>query len=293
MVWLYGGGANGKSVITRMARELLGVDNVSSIPLAQLGARFIGAELQGKLANIVDEIATNGLMQEDELKKIVSGDPITVERKGKDPFVFSPTARIFAATNTLPPSKDSTHGLDRRIVILTCNRTFQPEEMDRDLADKLLAELPGIFVWALEGLARLKAQDKFTDVPSSIAAMNDFKDCRNSVSLFKRDCLELPGLTDVDSGLSSKAFRVPSQELYRLYKAYCSANTYQAFGAEGFGKKLGELGVKQIQTGGKRYYLAKTVNLEEFGIGQERFEGPSGPTRTDIDDEFDGFAEAA
>ena len=72
-----------------MARELLGTDNVSSIPLAQLGNRFIGAELLGKLANIVDEIATNGLMQEDELKKIVSGDPIQVERKNKDPFVFS------------------------------------------------------------------------------------------------------------------------------------------------------------------------------------------------------------
>ena len=293
MLWLYGGGANGKSVITRMARELLGTDNVSSIPLAQLGARFIGAELQGKLANIVDEIATNGLMQEDELKKIVSGDPIQVERKNEKPFVFSPTARIFAATNTLPPSKDSTHGLDRRLIVMPCNRTFRPKEMDRDLVDKLIAELPGIFVWALEGHARLKAQDKFTDVPSSIAAMEDFKVCRNSVSLFKRDCLELPGLTDVDSGLSSKAFRVPSQELYRLYKAYCSANTYQAFGAEGFGKKLNELGVKQIRTGGKRYYLAKTVNLEEFGIGQERFKGPSGPSKTDIDDEFDGFAEAA
>ena len=293
MLWLYGGGANGKSVITRMARELLGTDNVSSIPLAQLGNRFIGAELVGKLANIVDEIATNGLMQEDELKKIVSGDPITVERKNKDPFVFTPTARIFAATNTLPPSKDSTHGLDRRLTIMPCNRTFRPEEMDRDLVDKLIDELPGIFVWALEGHARLKAQDKFTAVPSCIAAMEDFKVCRNSVSLFKRDCLELPGLTDVDSGLSSKAFRVPSQELYRLYKAYCSTNTYQAFGAEGFGKKLNELGVKQIRSGGKRYYLAKLVNLDDFGIGQERYVGPSGPTKTDIDDEFDEFAEAA
>jgi putative DNA primase/helicase len=293
MVWLYGGGANGKSVITRMARELLGTDNVSSIPLAQLGARFIGAELLGKLANIVDEIATNGLMQEDELKKIVSGDPITVERKNKDPFVFSPTARIFAATNTLPPSKDSTHGLDRRLIVMPCNRTFRPEEMDRDLVGKLIDELPGIFVWALEGHARLKAQDKFTAVPSCIAAMEDFKVCRNSASLFKRDCLELPGLTDVDSGLSSKAFRTPSRELYEAYKAYCGANRYQAFGNEIFGKKLNEMGIKQIRTGGKRYYLAKTVNLEEFGIGQERLEGPSGPTKTDIDDEFDGFAEAA
>lgn len=279
-----------------MARELLGADSVSSIPLAQLGARFIGAELLGKLANIVDEIATNGLMLEDELKKIVSGDPITVERKNKDPFVFSPTARIFAATNTLPPSKDSTHGLDRRLIVMPCNRTFQPEEMDRDLVEKLIAELPGIFVWALEGHAQLKAQDKFSDVPSCIAAMEDFKVCRNSVSLFKRDCLELPALAAlaaVASGLSGKAFRLPSQKVYEVYQAYCKANGYQTFGNEMFGKKLNELGVKQIRTGGKRYYLAKLVDLDDSGIGQEHCVEPSGPTKTDIDDEFDGFAEAA
>ena len=293
MLWLYGGGANGKSVITRMARELLGTDSVSSIPLAQLGARFIGAELLGKLANIVDEIATNGLMQEEELKKIVSGDPITVERKNKDPFVFSPTARIFAATNTLPPSKDSTHGLDRRLIVMPCNRTFRPEEMDRDLVDKLIAELPGIFVWALEGHARLKAQDKFTAVPSCIAAMEEFKVCRNSVSLFKHDCLELPILTDVDSGLSGKAFQMHSPALYKVYHAYCTVNGYQRFSNGMFGKKLNELGVKQTRSGGKRYYLAKLVNLDDSGIGQEQYVGPSGPTKTDIDDEFDGFAEAA
>ena len=51
--------------------------------------------------------------------------------------------------------------------------------------------------------------------------------------------------------------------------------------------------VKQVRSGGKRYYLAKLVNLDDFGIGQERYVGPSGPTKTDIDDEFDEFAEAA
>lgn len=290
MLWLYGGGANGKSVVTRVLRELLGIDNVCSIPLSQLGARFIGAELEGKLANIVDEIATNALMQEDEMKKVVSGDPIMVERKGKDPYFFSPTARITAATNTLPPSKDSTHGLDRRLMIVPCNRTFTPAEMDRSLGDKLVQELPGIFVWALEGQARLRLQDVFTIPPSSLEAMEDFKVCRNSVSLFKRDCLELPktSLTLVGSG--NKTDRIPSHDLYRTYKAYCSANTYQAFAKEGFGKKLKDLGVEQIRTGGKRYYVAKLINLEEAGIATTRFDEPTRITMATV---MDDLADAA
>ncbi|WP_334189418.1 DNA primase family protein [Noviherbaspirillum sp.] len=287
MMWLYGAGANGKSLIMHVIRALLGAQNVCSIPLSQLGARFIGAELEGKLANIVDEIATNALMQEEELKKIISSDPILVERKGKDPYFFSPTARIMAATNTLPPSKDSTHGLDRRLMILTFNRTFKPEEMDRDLVAKLVQELPGIFVWALGGMLRLKAQDKFTVPPSSLAAMEDFKSCRNSVALFKRDCLELPGANLTLVGGSNQSFRFPSHDLYRTYKTYCVANTYQAFGKEGFGKKLKELGVEQIRTGGKRYYVAKVVNLEEAGLSDDRRPGPTMVPFSSIDDDLE------
>ena len=293
MVLLYGSGANGKSVITRMATELLGSENVSAIALGKLADRFMGAELHGKLANIVDEVGATDLMHVEELKKIVSGDQIQAERKGKDPFKFFPTARIFAAANTIPPSKDSTHGLDRRLIILSCNRTFLPEEMDRHLVKKLKAELPGSFVWALEGHARLTAQDKFTEVPSCVAATKEFKESRNSLSLFKRDCMELPGLTAVNSGQSSKAFRTRSMELYKTYETYCAVSHYQAFGLEIFGKKLIEMGIKQIRPGGKRHYLVKLVNLDEFGIGQAGYAGPSGPTKTDIDDEFDGFAEAA
>ena len=289
MLWLYGGGANGKSVITHTVRALLGTENVSSIPLSQLAARFISAELDGKLANIVDEIATDALMREDELKKIVSGDPILVERKNKDPYFFTPTARIFAATNSLPKSKDSTHALDRRLILLTCNRTFAPNEMDRDLVSKLQSELPGIFVWALNGLVRLRAQDGFTEAPSCVAALEDFKVARNSVALFRRDCLKMPDIEKTAEG-NNKSFRIHSHELYKTYKMYCGANTYSAFSSESFGKKLKELGVEQIRTGGKRYYLAKVVNLHDAGIVSGSH---SGWSKESIEDESGNLKNAA
>ncbi len=282
MLWLYGSGENGKSVITHILRYLLGEENCSAIPLSLLSGTFNGAELDGKLANIVDEIATKALMQEDELKKIVSGDPIMVQRKREHPYFFSPTARITAATNTLPQSQDSTHGLDRRVMLLTFNRRFTQEEIDRELGTKLKAELPGIFVWALVGHMRLKAQDKFTEPPSGVAAKEEFIACRNSASLFRRDCLELPGDGLTLVGGSNGASRTPSHALYETYKTYCSTGNHRPFSKESFGKKLKELGVEQIRTGGKRYYLARVVNLEEHGIGEARYSGPTRATMSDV-----------
>lgn len=81
-----------------------------------------------------------------------------------------------------------------------------------------------------------------------------------------------------------------SYGLVTTYKAYCRTNMYQAFGKEGFGKKLKELGVKRIRTGGKRYYVAKVVNLDEAGLGDDRY---SGPTRASIHDAFADLPDAA
>lgn len=287
MVWLYGGGANGKSIVTNMARELLGQHSVSSIPLGKLGDRFMVAESQGKLANIVDEIGSDGVMHDDVLKKIVSGDPLQAERKNQPPFSFTPTARIFAATNALPQSKDSSHGLDRRLTILTFNRTLSPEEMDRDLPSKLKTELPGIFVWALNGLKRLQAADKFTEVPSAIEAVNEFKESRNSASLFKRDCLEVPNVQDEDD----KSCHISSSDLYPIYREYCVRNGYKSFGKDGFCKKLKAMNIEQRRSGAVgRYYVVKVVNREEPDFKNSDHSGTQHTKRIGRDD-FDGEME--
>lgn len=296
MVMMYGGGSNGKSVITHITRALLGAVNVCSIPLQQLSARFIGAEMEGKLANIIDEMGPDSLLKEEEIKKAISADPILVERKNKDPYFFTPTARIFAATNLIPPSRDSTYALERRLIILTFNRQFTLAEVDRDRVTKLEKELPGIFVWALAGLERLTRQGKFTQPPSCIEAMDDFKVGRNSVALFKRDCLALPDVSQAEAGAVDKSYRTTALKMYDIYKAYCAANRYQAYGKEGFGKKLKELGVEQVRSAGKRFYLAKLVNLGEHGLSDllsSTASNDAGYRDCSINDEFLGDADAA
>lgn len=56
---LTGEGANGKSTILVALKTLLGVQNIASLDLKELGDRFKTAELFGKLANIGDDIGSD------------------------------------------------------------------------------------------------------------------------------------------------------------------------------------------------------------------------------------------
>jgi putative DNA primase/helicase len=260
MLMLYGSGSNGKSVVNSAARMMLGDKSVCSIPLEQLGARFMGAGHQNKLANILDEMPTNGLMSESELKRIVSSDVVTVERKGVDPFSFKPTARIMVATNSLPQSKDSSFGLDRRLIILTFNHRFTDEQIDRNLTNKLYAERAGIMQWALQGLAQLDRQGEFTIVPSSVVAVQKFSEQRSSAAQFVRDCVR----KSVKVGKRPNLVR--ARKLYSLYGDYCQHNRLSPFSRNKFGEKLKELEIQQCRSNGDRFYEVDVVELEEFGV---------------------------
>ena len=49
-------------------------------------------------------------------------------------------------------------GMWRRINVIEFPKTFSEDEMDVELTGKLVAELSGIFNWALEGYKRLRNQ---------------------------------------------------------------------------------------------------------------------------------------
>jgi len=97
-----GDGANGKSVLLDTLANLLGPANVSRVPLEIFGERFQLMPTFGKLANIAPEV-DNVKLAESTIKQFVGGDPIYVDRKGRDGIEFRPTARLVVATTTGRP----------------------------------------------------------------------------------------------------------------------------------------------------------------------------------------------
>src|SRR5207253_3096475 len=90
------------------------------------------------------------------------------------------------ACNALPKFGDSANALGPRVHILPCRNSFVGCE-DRQLETKLQRELPGIFNWALEGLARLRQLGEFTRPTASVEVEAEFARLVNPLQAFIED----------------------------------------------------------------------------------------------------------
>lgn len=175
-----GEGANGKSVVTKVMSEFLGKENISSVPLEQMDIRrtFTLAAMEGKIANIVEEISETDKVSEGLLKDLVSGGTISVEKKHQDAFQMTPTAKLTFATNNLPHIKDSSHGFWRRMLVLHFNVQISESEQNPNYsnADFWISsgELSGVFEWAIAGFQSLKKYG-FTDPRSSRILTEEYR----------------------------------------------------------------------------------------------------------------------
>lgn len=177
--YLYGPKRSGKSTILDTVQALLGAPNCSALNVRQLGSRFGGSGLVGKLANISNETVSSDTLQDDVFKALVSGETVTVEAKYAAQFELRNTAKLLFAANGFPRVTDESDATWDRLTILSC-----PESRPRAQCDPLLGErlqapesLSGILNWALPIFAEEYAKDKCT----SIAEMDDeARECMES-----------------------------------------------------------------------------------------------------------------
>lgn len=163
LMMFLGDGENGKSTLIHVLTALLGDENISASSLQELSTnRFRTAHLFGKLANVSADIPATKLMNTGIIKAITSGDMIDAEKKGQDPFTFSPFVKLMFSANSLPPSMDTSNAFYRRIRIIDFPHTFGIHSGKRDphLKHKLTTpiELSGVLNLAVEGIQRLAAR---------------------------------------------------------------------------------------------------------------------------------------
>jgi P4 family phage/plasmid primase-like protien len=185
-LFLLGEGGNGKSGVMAVLKSLVGPSNYSTLLLSDLSQRFRQAELKGKLVNFCAEVESGRYLSDAHFKSLVSGESITVERKGQDPFDLKPTVKFVIAGNRMPQTKDSSYGLQRRLLILRFDQQFK-DQNEIKLGDKALPRVPGladsiietelngVLCWTLDGLQRLRKQKKFTVPKSTTQATKDFQ----------------------------------------------------------------------------------------------------------------------
>jgi putative DNA primase/helicase len=159
---LVGDGSNGKSTLLDLIIQMLGEENVCSVELKDLDKTFKTAELFGKLANIGDDISSNDIKNSSFIKKLASGNRVNVEKKGKNPFDMKPYAKMIFSSNTTPVIHDTSHGLNRRLVLIPLNNKF---EQNVHFKNQIMTteNLEYLLLLAIKGLKRvLKNNGKFT-----------------------------------------------------------------------------------------------------------------------------------
>jgi putative DNA primase/helicase len=156
LVFCYGLGANGKTIFIRVLLALLGEYAIQS-PMTMLletqNERHSTelADLRGIRLTACTETPAGQAWNEPLVKQLTGSDKIRARKLYQDHEEFEPTHKIIVVGNYRPRVKGSDLGIWRRLKLIPFERTFAEGKRDPHLLEKLLAEMPGILAWAIEG----------------------------------------------------------------------------------------------------------------------------------------------
>lgn len=184
VLFLYGDGSNGKSVLLNVIRGLVGHEQSCGYSLEDITQNPASrAELGKHLLNVCTEIS--GRMSISIFKKIASREPLSVNPKYKDPYTMHDYATSIFSANKLPMITEQTGAFFRRFIIVPFSVHIPEHEQDRELASKIIGnEMSGVWNRVVEGVASVLAIGKF-EIPTSVQAMvDDFRTESDTVLLY-------------------------------------------------------------------------------------------------------------
>ena len=227
-----GSGGEGKSQIGAVLSALFGC-NMKDGSIGKISEnRFARADLEHVLLCIDDDMRMEALRQTNYVKSIVTAQgKMDLERKGKQSYQGWMYARLLAFSNgDLQALFDRSDGFYRRQLVLTTREKAADRVDDPDLAEKMKAEVEGIFLWAFEGLKRLVENNfKFTESARTRENREAVKRDNNNVY----DFLESEGYIRLKADAS-----ISSKDCYEIYRMWCEENNLTALKPRSFSDAL-------------------------------------------------------
>ncbi len=266
---------SGKGTIARILSALVGRGNVAGPTLGSLAAQFGLMPLIGKPLAVVPDARVGGASPASVVEKLlsVSGeDMLTIDRKYREMWTGKLPTRFVILSNELPRFGDASGAISSRFVILMTTESFLGRE-NSHLTSELLAELPGILQWSLEGLDRLARNGALTEPQSSADARAALQDLVSPVSAFVRENCQRGG-------------EIPVAELFAAWKDWCEENNHRPGSSQTFGRDLRSV-VPLLRIfkphGGQRSYVGISLSKphSDEHRGSERFNGSGEPQNRD------------
>lgn len=156
MFFLYGTGANGKSVLLSTLAGILGGYHRGA-PIETFTASDRDrhptelAMLRGARLVTATETEEGRRWAEAKLKALTGGDRISARLMRQDFFEFLPQFKLAVAGNHKPGLRSVDEAIRRRLHLIPFTVTIPATERDPELGDRLKGEWPGILCWLVDG----------------------------------------------------------------------------------------------------------------------------------------------
>ena len=246
--FLFGLGANGKSVFIEIVNALLGDYAVIVSPDLIMLKRHSGipndvARLRGARAALMNETNQGARFDEAKLKDLTGGDKQTARFLHREFFDFLPTHKLVIRGNHKPSINGTDEGVWRRLRLVPFTVSIPAGEQDHDLLTKLQAELPGILRWAVDGC--LEWQREGLQAPECVtAAVRDYRTESDTLGRFLSEECEIRNLA-----------QVKSSSLYKRYQAFCEQAGERWIPLKDLPAEMERRGFEQKRTGFGVFYL--------------------------------------
>jgi putative DNA primase/helicase len=238
IIFLYGTGANGKSIFVNTLQTVFG-DYAGLLPIeALITQRFDDikkseiASLVGSRLVVTTEIPVGKHLNEATVKALTGGDAVRVRNLYQNFFTFQPSFTLWIFGNHKPDIRGADNGIWRRMALIPFEKTIPQEKRlpQSVILEKLKLEAPGIITWIVDGWRKYSTEG-LKRPEAVVAATESYKEDQDPLSGFFLDRIVI----------SSDA-KEKGQDLYQAYLKWCEDQKESPIGKKVFFRILEEKG---------------------------------------------------
>ena len=264
LVFLYGLGANGKSVFVNTVSKIFG-DYAIVAPMELFMASKHErhptdiAKLRGARLVTAQETEKGRRWDVAKIKNLTSDDKLTGRFMRQDFFDFTPSHKLIIAANHKPSLRSIDEAIRRRFLLVPFTVEIPKPERDPDLARKFEPEWPAILRWMVDGSLEWKRHGLV--VPAIV---------RDATDAYLADQDTLAQWLDEWIERDARAFTLTT-ELFKNWKAWCEQRNHFIGTETAFSDDLADRGFERARKEygrGFKGLMLRASNVPRDGILQ-------------------------